>query len=318
VLDKLKSHFGTDDFIKRDDGITALNNKAASFVNGWFGDIAYKRGFLSADQNQDGNLDSNEYLNTKNEFNGEGTLFFDGHVKEQITKSYMKVSENSSNIIRYNRDDYKKPDSIDEELNHTLEIDKNFDSKITLRESYHSSLSNKQLGNNHIKEAVNKGILPKEVLNIISPDNTDDLKKQQALMKLLQANGDASKLTAEEKAILGSELQQYSKEITNELSNSLSKKLDNKINNELNQKVKITQQETQRLQTLEKLQSDPKKELSKDEKEHITPELKKITKEDGTIDNSKLDDIIKHIKTTQIYNEKQDIKVVGKYYEEKG
>ena len=326
VLDKLKSHFGTDDFVKRDDGITALNNKAASFVSGWFGDIAYKREFLSADKNQDGNLDSSEYLNTKNEFAGHGELYFNGTDKEQIDATYVNVKANTSRIVRYNRDDYKQPNSIDDELNTTLRIDKNFDSSITLREAYnnnskYTSMSDKILIHHHIKEAVNKGILPKEALNIISSgniDKTDELKKQQALMKLLQANGDASKLTADERAILGSELQAYSKDITNELSNSLSKRLDNKINNELSEKNKITEEETKKLNTLEKLQADPTKELSRDEKEHITPELQKITKQDGTIDNVKLDDIIKHIKSSQNYSEKQETKTVGRYYEERG
>ncbi|MEK6658748.1 MAG: hypothetical protein AABY36_03590 [Campylobacterota bacterium] len=70
TMDKLKAHFGENDFFKREDGITRLDNKAEAFVGGWFGDIAYKREFLSADQNQDGKLDSNEYLETRNEFLG--------------------------------------------------------------------------------------------------------------------------------------------------------------------------------------------------------------------------------------------------------
>jgi hypothetical protein len=84
TMDKLKAHFGTNDFYERDDGITRLDNKAEAFVGGWFGDIAYKREFLSADQNQDGKLDSNEYLDTK-------TVFFTTvkHTKERWReKSY--------------------------------------------------------------------------------------------------------------------------------------------------------------------------------------------------------------------------------------
>lgn len=163
-------------------------------------------------------------------------------------------------------------------------------------------------------------ILMKQNNSILSPKNNqeDELKKQQALMKLLQANGDASKLTADEKAVLGSELHQYSKDITDELSISLSKILDSKINNELNEEFKITKEETKKLNTLEKLQTDPTKELSKDEKAQIEPELKKITKEDGTINSLKLDDVIKHVKSSQSYSEKEETKILGRYYEERG
>ena len=235
VLDKLKSHFGTDDFIKRDDGITALNNKAASFVSGWFGDIAYKRDFLSADKNQDGNLDSSEYLNTKNDFAGHATeMFVNGEVSfshEMVDKTYQKVSlESSKGTVRYATNKENNPTSLDDELNDTINNDINFDSTITLKESYHEiGLSNENMIKKHIKK-----------YRTTHPNygydgavrGADELKKQEALMKLLQANGDASKLTADERAILGSELQAYSKDITNALSSSLSIRLDSKINNE--------------------------------------------------------------------------------------
>ncbi|MBU0502425.1 MAG: hypothetical protein KJ811_04155, partial [Candidatus Margulisbacteria bacterium] len=57
TMDKLKTHFGENDFYERKDGITRLDNKAEAFVGGWFGDIAYKREFFKADSNNDGKLD---------------------------------------------------------------------------------------------------------------------------------------------------------------------------------------------------------------------------------------------------------------------
>ena len=211
TMDKLKAHFGENDFFKREDGITRLDNKAESFVGGWFGDIAYNREFLSSDHNQDGKLDSDEYLNTRNEFFGHGELDSKGSIKEIIEKSYVKSDGNDSHIVRYNQDNYIRPTSIDEELNTTLKIDKNFDNTITLRESYNKNgkfamLSDDKLGTEHIKEAVKKGILPEEALEIrLSAEEGEDelLKKQEALAKLIQSNGDISKLSAEERSLLG-------------------------------------------------------------------------------------------------------------------
>ena len=63
-LAKLKSVFDIKDFFNRDDGSTILNGKAESFVGGWFGDIAYKRGYLEADSNSDGFMNSIELMDT--------------------------------------------------------------------------------------------------------------------------------------------------------------------------------------------------------------------------------------------------------------
>jgi len=336
VLDRLKSHFLEEDFHKNKDGSVKLSGEAEKFVSGWFGDIAYKREFLSADKNKDGKLDSSEYLNTKNDFTAEkiatldlrkNTLSFTGSIKESYIKPEVSDSFTTTDISK--------------ELNHTLRLDKDFDSTISLVESMRSDIKYDNLSDRatvlqDFKDAlINAPINIKKLFNNIlsghnnnnkvqathsSPKNNqeDELKKQEALMKLIQANGDASKLTAEERALLGSELQLYSKHITNELSNSLSKTLDNKINNELNEKAQIDKEKIERLKILEKLQADPTKELSKQEKEQIAPQLKEITNGDGTIDVSKLDDIMKHIKVSQIYNEKQDTQMVGRYYEIKG
>ena len=103
TLDKLKSHFGENDFFQREDGITRLDNKAEAFVGGWFGDIAYKREFLKADANKDGNLDSNEYLNTKNSFSHHGEVSGHGNEIDKIStwvgSTYETSNNKSKNII---------------------------------------------------------------------------------------------------------------------------------------------------------------------------------------------------------------------------
>ncbi|MDO8453271.1 MAG: hypothetical protein Q7S59_01720, partial [Sulfurimonas sp.] len=249
TMDKLKLHFGENDFFQREDGITRLDNKAEAFVGGWFGDIAYKREFLSADKNQDGNLDSNEYLDTRNEFFGHGELYRNGNISEIIEKSYVKTNANDSSIVRYNKDDYTRPSSLDEELNTTLKIDKNFDNTITLRESFNKNskfvmLSDDKVGTAHIKEAVKKGILPEEALKIClsveEEKKTNQIKKQEALAKLMQSNGDVSKLSAEERSLLAGELAQYKKEDKSHTVNmDILKKLDKQLKDESDINVKL-------------------------------------------------------------------------------
>jgi len=171
-------------------------------------------------------------------------------------------------------------------------------------------------------ENIFDNILVKQNNSISSQKNNqeDELKKQQALMKLLQANGNASKLTAEERAVLGSELQKYKKS-TDELSTSLSKALDKKIEVDIINKQEDKTKQKEKLKTLEKLQKeqDPT-QLTKQEKELIQTELTKVTDENGDIKEDKLQEVIKATKTTKTYDENKidNSKMVGRYYEVKG
>lgn len=135
VLEKLKSHFSEADFHKnKEDASIKLSGKTEKFVSGWFGDIAYKREFLSADKNQDGNLNDDEYLNTKNDFHIKGAFYNVAMIEEEITTTYSKISEQKySNYIKTFDDRMK---NIDQELNRTIDSDKNFDGKMTLNEAY--------------------------------------------------------------------------------------------------------------------------------------------------------------------------------------
>ncbi|MFA6138632.1 MAG: hypothetical protein WC667_11150 [Sulfurimonas sp.] len=246
TMDKLKAHFGENDFYQQKDGITRLDNKAESFVGGWFGDIAYKREFLSADQNQDGKLDSNEYLNTRNEFNGHAEEVFSNGIvlssHEMIDEAYQKVSLSKvKGSVSYSVNKDKVPNSIDEELNDTLNNDKNFDSQISLRESYSqaSFMSDEKMIKTHIEEYrkthlnygyENNKLIPMEI----------ESKKQQALAKLMQNNGDVSKLSAEERNLLAGELSQYKKKDgTHTVNMDILKKLDKQLKDESDINVKL-------------------------------------------------------------------------------
>ncbi|MBZ8008499.1 hypothetical protein AVBRAN9334_10090, partial [Campylobacter sp. RM9334] len=58
-INRLKEFFNEDNFIDTSKGII-LDKDAASFVAGWFSDVAYKSNFLAADRNNDGEVDKKE------------------------------------------------------------------------------------------------------------------------------------------------------------------------------------------------------------------------------------------------------------------
>ena len=135
-LAKLKSVFDIKDFFNRDDGSTILNGKAESFVGGWFGDIAYKRGYLEADSNSDGFMNSIELMDTYSGFGSEGSYYL-GAMKAiadgasgytQYTREFQNRHSTMSNNNKYTSD------TIEKELNRTLNSDKNSDGNITYGE----------------------------------------------------------------------------------------------------------------------------------------------------------------------------------------
>jgi len=141
TLDKLKANFGTDDVVEKYDGSIRLTGEAEAFVSGWFADIAYKREFLIADENSDGQLSEEEYNNTWNDFGIESfgiTESSSGTEKllvaaEKITQPYGIASDD---IGYRNYRELNIATSLDDELNTTLQVDKNFDGEMSLEEAY--------------------------------------------------------------------------------------------------------------------------------------------------------------------------------------
>jgi len=150
TIEKLRDKFGTNSVIKDEIGNIELKDKAQDFVASWFADIAYTRGFLKADTNGDGILDEEEYKNTYNGLGMDSSIKFakdDFIVKEEgfgyyKTDDVVYAADDKFNATKYNayRTD-KHTNSIDDELNHTLNLDKNFDGNITLQEAYEGESS---------------------------------------------------------------------------------------------------------------------------------------------------------------------------------
>ena len=135
-LEKLQRVFGKQDFFTKSDGSQILSGKAESFVAGWFGDIAYKRGYASSDANGDGYLSQDELANTNSGFTSHGVFnLYSMTDTSTSTESYMKLGDSFKNqhSSSYAAGKYAS-DSIEKELNKTIQNDKNSDGKIAYGE----------------------------------------------------------------------------------------------------------------------------------------------------------------------------------------
>jgi len=253
TIDTLKSHFGKDDFYKRDDGIIRLDNKAESYVAGWFADIAYKRGFLKADSDGDGKLSDGEYGQTRNEFSGHGMIGI-GRVDEYVDKSYVKVNENDSVIVRYNNKDYLQPKNIDEELNTTLRINSDFNGNISLRESYNTNknnaiISTHKLIEKHVNEAIHLGLLDEDlILKLLEKETKESQKRLEALQKLKMVNGDISTLSKSELKALDGLLPGDTKNISDDKIDDISKNIIDQM--KIKEAYKIQNNDTNKIFSL--------------------------------------------------------------------
>ena len=260
TIDTLKSHFSKDDFYDRDDGILRLNNKAEAYVSGWFGDIAYKREFLKADSNNDGVLNEGEYKNTKNSFKHSGEVVATGGMIKKISTWISGIYESSKSKSK-NTMKQINPTSMEQQLDITINKDKNFNSTVSFNEALTS----------HYNQGTKD--------SIISLANE----------------------------MLGSDISRNRAEV---LEINLTWML-------LQESIKQQQEKLESLERLKQNNGDTSK-LTKDEKELLGEEIKKSTNEEGEIDPTKLNEIIKNIQTTKIYKEEDKSQKIGKYYEDRG
>ena len=157
TLEKLQNRFGVNSVVRNEAGDVELKDKAQEFVAGWFADIAYTRGFLGADVNNDGVLSEEEYGKTKNGLGISSSIRFeqDDFVVKEEALGYFKTNNiiYSSEGLNYNA--YrtgKNESSIDDELNYTLNLDKDFNGNITLQETYEGESSIEQKVQENLKK----------------------------------------------------------------------------------------------------------------------------------------------------------------------
>lgn len=230
TIGMLKNHFGESDFYKRDDGITRLDNKAEAYVAGWFGDIAYKREFLSADSNKDGILSDGEYGNTKNSFSHHGTVFGFGdniEINTWVGDTYQNSSVSSKNFINHMTD--RIDITIDKQLDITINNDDDFNSKISFEEAL-TAHYNTNTKNSIIQLAKDMVGLPKELEDVMMMEKLKKLSehnddKIRAMVKLLLEKGDISMLDISDKELLVNELSE-AKEDGSDIQKIMNDKLD--------------------------------------------------------------------------------------------
>ncbi|ULO00958.1 hypothetical protein AVANS_0317 [Campylobacter sp. RM5004] len=128
-INRLKDFFNEDNFIDTSKGII-LDKDAASFVAGWFSDIAYKRNYLAADRNNDGEVDKQEINYTIEAF----SLYVEP-TKDDSGQA-TKVASYIPSIFAINKDNAS---SISKALDGTISMDKNLDGYITTAEEYNNS-----------------------------------------------------------------------------------------------------------------------------------------------------------------------------------
>ena len=191
-LEKLQRVFGKQDFFTKSDGSQILSGKAESFVAGWFGDIAYKRGYASSDANGDGYLSQDELANTNSGFTAHGMYYIGLKVAAvDSTETYMKYSSDFQDKHKTMSSAGKyASDSIEKELNKTIQNDKNSDGKIAYGEIMDK--------NEHEQDVTD--IITAMVGDKIEQINVGEDLLAKALLQ--QFMGGVSSLNAEQKAVL--------------------------------------------------------------------------------------------------------------------
>lgn len=128
TLEFLQKHFYSGNFIALKDNSIGLRGDAAAFVEGWYKDIAYNRGFLANNLNQNSTIESaKEHIGFKNSISRENSVIKEG--------DYL-IFADSKNFAYQNGKLNDKTISLDELMDLTLQSDKDRNGEITFLEAY--------------------------------------------------------------------------------------------------------------------------------------------------------------------------------------
>lgn len=155
TIDNLKAKFGdSNNFFERNDGVLRLNGEAENFVAGWMQNIRQDRSYDKADTDGNGRIEGNEvqgltiaferqrdydYLGKKlvqvnavmganHKSLGRTTDFFESDKDKSETQNVT----NQRNAITSQYTQFEN--SVEKELDHTLQMDANLDGTVTLDE----------------------------------------------------------------------------------------------------------------------------------------------------------------------------------------
>ena len=148
-IDQLKQKFdGANNFFERGDGVLRLNGEAEAFVAGWLQNIKIDRNYAKSDVDGNGLIEGDEAKTLMTGF--EGLKNYD-YIGKKITKINLGVSSNyqqidptdTSHFIDENGVKEAKGEStkqlvfdtsVEKALQHTLQMDTNFDGIVTQEE----------------------------------------------------------------------------------------------------------------------------------------------------------------------------------------
>lgn len=264
TIERLKKHFGDDDVYTSKNGIVKLDNEAEAYVSGWFADIAYNRNFIGADEDKDGKISKSEYENTKNNFEAQITIGVNKEnnkevsVSETIGKAYINSINNDEFVGLYRSHNAAK--SLDDELNTTINIDKDFNSKVDIQEAYSadSKMTKEELLLAHVNSISIEDIVKSTFSKEQQEEKLSDLEKLKAyfndilslavaflldedegkmkdiMQRLKESKGDTSVLSEVEKALVKNLTKMDLQENGKYLMDDITKVLDLFNNNILN------------------------------------------------------------------------------------
>jgi hypothetical protein len=151
TISKLKEKFdGENQFFDKGDGIIRLNGEAEEFVASWHHDIEHKRNYGNADKDGNGIIQNDEVQDLKiaterfANYDYIGRKAFFTNIGLEATYQKLDLLEKSSEELLDSRgseknriySEYSKfENTIDKELDHTINMDEDFDGTVSLEES---------------------------------------------------------------------------------------------------------------------------------------------------------------------------------------
>lgn len=142
IVADLKNSFSAYDFFQREDGILRLNNKAEEYLAGWVEDIKINRGYEEADADGNGYISEFESgdlnvafdRNTDYDYLGEKIVTARSSVGANNYQKFANTSDYEQGGDITNAHVLKFKNTIEKELSHTINLDKDKDGTITLKE----------------------------------------------------------------------------------------------------------------------------------------------------------------------------------------
>lgn len=195
-INRLGKEFGQNDLSRRYDGSYILSGKAESFVSSWYADIAYTRGYIKSDKNQDGFLDNQELVNVRSGFMGLNSskgLFVESYIPiggsiDSLGNKFIKERPSDA------KDGFYAGSTIGLELDKMVQKDGDFDGNLT----YAESGADEAFGEQNLDDFQALSI----AVESLSKNATDSTLKVKDILDKLGKGFEYEELSEEEKDLL--------------------------------------------------------------------------------------------------------------------